>query len=180
MNTAAHVAAGMLMTVLLAGIAPGQEQPAFPPLRMEAVGFAGVSFEAPKGQWTVVNLGQGPKTVWVDQGGQLIEHRLVSWELGVPTETMISGGQLFVRHGGRVYRFAPQGIHQPSTGLANVTRPHQGLFVTWLCTQTETVPTTTWVQVTQWVEVQQVSTTPIAPTSSPSGDLSRNRRPNST
>jgi hypothetical protein len=106
MNTAAHVAAGMLMTVLLAGIAPGQEQPAFPPLRMEAVGLAGVSFEAAKGQWTVVNLGQGPKTVWVDQSGQLIEHRLVSWELGVPTETMISGGQLFVRHGGRVYRSA--------------------------------------------------------------------------
>jgi hypothetical protein len=170
-----------MLMVILGGTAPGQEIPAFPGLRMEAVGPVGVSYQNRPGEWTVINLGNGPKTVFVDGGGNLIEHRLVSWELGVPTETYITAGQLFVRHGGRTYRFAPQGMNVPGVGVAAVTRPCQGIFVTWMVTRTETVPTTQWVPMTQWVEVPSSGPLPIAPTASPPGGATvGGRRPNTT
>ena len=182
MKTAAAIsAAWMLMVIFFGGTAPGQESPAFPGFRMEALGAVGVSYQAQRGEWTIVNMGQGPKTVFVDQAGQLIEHRLCSWELGVPTETFITGGQLFVRHGGRLYKFSPQGMNVPGVGLAAVTRPCQGLCVTWMVTRTEPVPTTQWVQMTQWVEVQNVGPPPLAPTAAPAAGASvGGRRPNTT
>jgi hypothetical protein len=181
MKNAAGIAAAWMLTMVFAATAPGQESPAFPPFRMEAVGPVGQSYQNRPGEWTVVDLGNGPKTVFVDGTGMLIEHRLVSWELGVPTESYISCGQLFVRHGGRTYRFAPQGMNVPGVGVAAVTRPHQGCCFTWMVTRQELVPTTQWVPMTQWVEVPSSAPCPIAPTAAPNGGASVDRRrPNTT
>jgi len=72
----AALAAWMVLAVGSAVVSHGQEIAAHTAFRLEAVGVVGVSYHAPRGSWTVVSVGGGPRTVYVDTFGQMIEHRL--------------------------------------------------------------------------------------------------------
>jgi hypothetical protein len=179
--TRAVVAAWMVLAFGGAGLSHGQEIPAHTAFRLEAVGVVGVSYHAPRGSWTVVSVGGGPRTVYVDTFGQMNEHRLITWDPSAPIEQEVRGGQLYVRQRGRTYRFAPQGVYQTQLVVADVTRPYDGLIFRWWWTGPEWVQTTSWIPVTQWVEVIS-SPVPVnmSPTSSSDDRRKRTERPHTT
>lgn len=157
------------------------EVQAEPPFRMEAFRNLGLSYGGPHNCWAVVNVGGGPRVAYIDFSGQLIEHRLVSWDTTSPAELSVSEGQVFVRYQGWTFRFAQQFRYEQRLVVAPVTRYHQGLVLQWPHTQPELLSVPVLVSGPQWVEVVSPaapSAIEILPTPvSPSKDTMRLRPP---
>jgi|GEM_PF-5241176 len=156
--------AAWMVTAMMVGVSYGEEVPALTSFRVEPVGLIGVSYQGQRGVWSVVSIGGGPRTVFIDGAGQMLECRIVSWDHTAPIEQEIRGGDLVVRQRGRTYRFCPQGVQQRQFLPVYVARPHDGIIFRWWCTAPELVETTSFVPVTQWVEVIQ-SPVPARPAS---------------
>jgi len=120
------------------------------PVRLHQINAEGI----PRNSWFWLEDGGTKRLCLVDLGGRVYEHQLNALNGRCPTDVQIQAGQLFVRTGGRTFKYAPHGRLVSAVGIAPVTREWRGPFggSSWV-TLPEFVQTPVVTDDGQWVEV---------------------------